>query len=47
MENYKDELAKLTNEMNRKIATESATPEENKLKKSLAGFSKQHIARVV
>ena len=33
MENYKDTLAKLSNQMNQKIATENATPEENKLKK--------------
>ena len=33
MENYKDILAKLSNQMNLKIATETATPEQNKLKK--------------
>lgn len=33
MENYKDTLAKLANQMNMKIATETATPEQNKLKK--------------
>ena len=33
MENYKDTLAKLANQMNTKIATETATPEQNELKK--------------
>lgn len=33
MENYKDTLAKLANQMNMKRATEVATPEQNKLKK--------------
>ena len=33
MENYKDILAKLANQMNTKIATETATPEQNELKK--------------
>ena len=33
MDNYKDVLAKLANQMNMKIATETATPEQNELKK--------------
>ena len=33
MENYKDVLAKFANQMNMKIATETATSEQNKLKK--------------
>ncbi|MYB93619.1 hypothetical protein F4054_02210 [Candidatus Poribacteria bacterium] len=33
MENYKDTLAKLANQMNMKIATETATPDQNELKK--------------
>lgn len=33
MENYKDTLAKLANQMNMKVATEMATPEQNELKK--------------
>ena len=33
MENYKDTLAKLANQMNMKIATETATSEQNELKK--------------
>lgn len=33
MENYKDILAKFANQMNMKIATETATSEQNELKK--------------
>ena len=32
MQNYKDTLAKIATQMNLKIATESATPEQNELK---------------
>lgn len=33
MENYRDSLAKIANQMNMKIATKTATSEQNKLKK--------------
>ena len=33
MQNYKDALAKIANHWNMKIATETATPEQNELKK--------------
>ena len=33
MENYKDTLAKIATQINLKIATETATPEQNELKK--------------
>ena len=46
MKNYKDELSKLVNQMNREIATESATPEENKLKKEYGRiFETNHCTR--
>ena len=46
MRNYKDELAKVANQMNREIATESATPADNKLKKEYGRiFETNHCTR--
>ena len=42
MENYKDVLAKLANQMNHKRAAEKSTPEENKLKKEFGRIFQTH-----
>ena len=43
MQNYKDTLAKIANQMNAKIASETATPEQNELKKRYGRiFQKDH-----
>ena len=45
MEDYKDTLAKLANQMNIKIATERATSEQNELKKEFGGiFQTNHCS---
>ena len=46
MEDYKDTLAKLANQMNAKIATETATPEQNELKRKFGRiFQTNHCSR--
>lgn len=42
MENYKDTLARIATQMNLKIATETATPEQNELKKKFGRIFQTH-----